>query len=447
MEHEIQGPTTLGTSQIHIFPGARFSCRHCATCCSVFLRIPIDEERLHNLAAGGLERIKAAHPELEHISPPCGWKSKPDDEAIVPRRADGACAFLGPDNLCMIHGVLGEQAKPQVCMDFPYVFRRAPAGLFVGLSFTCPSVQAAAGEPLDEQAAVLGEHARRAVRCDEIAESVRFDSRYSVSWAAYERLEAALRVILAREDVDLPQRLSAGHVLLSLLRVWLDARLGPAEELLAERQVPDTEIEAFVAANERTNFNEPFRIAARPRGQRAPRRTFLALVLACGASMWKTGKPLQAALGIVANYARAAAGLGKLTMMPLDSRYPYSVLEAPCWSGTGQAAELLNRYLQMCLFRKDLAAEALGIRRAFEHLLLRAALAGVYGAALTGREGADAPSSNDHASRALQIVETYYGHHSQLFALVETVPRLGGIFDSFFALRNYADTVLGRFGK
>lgn len=53
----------------------------------------------------------------------------------IARQQGGACVFLDPDNLCVIHRVLGLDAKPKTCRSFPHSFLETPTDVRVGLSW------------------------------------------------------------------------------------------------------------------------------------------------------------------------------------------------------------------------------------------------------------------------------------------------------------------------
>ncbi len=61
-----------------------------------------------------------------------------------------SCTFLSAEQRCQLHSELGAQAKPQGCRQFPFRLTRTPDGIFVGTSFTCPSIQQNQGEPLGQ---------------------------------------------------------------------------------------------------------------------------------------------------------------------------------------------------------------------------------------------------------------------------------------------------------
>lgn len=433
-------PVAAGSSPnaLHVPPDAHFSCHSCGLCCRVFQRIVVDEVRADHIQ----KNVSILGESLgKTLVPADALVLDKNGELVLGRQEDGACVFLTCENKCAIHAVLGENWKPQTCRDFPFIFRQTPNGLYVGVSFACPSVRGNHGVSLSEQQTALAEQGSCAFRRDEISHSVAFDSRYWITWGSYVEIERALIDLLSQTAVPLPTRLTAMHVLLGMLRLWLERKEPHFVAVGNPRRVDEEEVLAFIEANRRTDFREPLRIAEPKRGNRIVRRTFLSLVLACAASMWKTGKPLEAAWGIARNYLGALLGIGNLEIPPLPGRYPRALLDQALDFAEAKSGTLIERYTAVSLWRKDLAADGGGIRRGFEHLLLRLGLLPVYTQALKLTHGA---TESDALSQSIGLVEIYFGHHSDLFGVIDTIPRLAPVMDSFFLRKNYPDIILGR---
>ena len=90
-------------------PDARFTCQQCAGCCyHWFVYLTPDEyERLrsHDWAADS-PRLGGRVLFEEQVVPGQGGQ-----RAVRLAKIDGACAFLEPDHLCLIHKVQGMAAK------------------------------------------------------------------------------------------------------------------------------------------------------------------------------------------------------------------------------------------------------------------------------------------------------------------------------------------------
>ena len=67
----------------------------------------------------------------------------------LPRREDGACAFLHPDtSRCLIHEHFGAEAKPLACRLYPFSFARLGEAVAVDVAFSCSAVSAGEGAPV-----------------------------------------------------------------------------------------------------------------------------------------------------------------------------------------------------------------------------------------------------------------------------------------------------------
>lgn len=430
--------------RVRLPPEVKYSCHHCGVCCSLFPKISVDRswrETLRQYSIDSFAHAKGCVASLEEALVP---DPEDDSSLVLRRRQDGACVFLTEDRMCELHVVAGGEAKPQVCRDFPYIFRASPGGVFVGLSFACPSVRNNLGESLAGREAALAEHARRAKVVDGVTDRLRFDGSYELDWESYELLEHSLDAVVARNDGDLLHRLTACHVLLGMFRLWLDSRVGRESDLLTRRCVPSREVEEFFLANEARDFAEPLRIARRPRGQRSVRRGLVGLVTACAAAMWRTGHPSGAAFGLIRNYLSGLFGLGRMAVPPLPAEISPRLIDAQSGAlGNEFAEDLLTRYVRMALFRKDLAVAVGGVQRGWDQVLMQVGLVRIYAQAVAWCQRRSVPCDEDW-SLALQYVETYYGHHSRLFEVLESVPRLAMIFDSLMGRKNYPDVILGR---
>jgi len=430
----------------HIFvPKASFTCHQCGLCCRVFPSIEIDHatktlyQRLLETSDVGTENTLQKHIQLA-LSNCAG-----DQQCVLPRKNDGSCIFLSTDNTCHLHASLGTEYKPQLCRDFPFIFRCTPGGIYIGLSFTCPSVVAEKGEPLVEKIECLETAAQQAFRVDRISERIDFDDRYRISWQGYQLIEEGLSNITEQNSVSLYERLSAGFVYLNMLRTWLDTACHDVLKPLEQYDVPDELVERYTSFHKERKFTEIFRIAQKRRGTRIPQRVFLSLITGCAATMWKTGQPVRAGWGFLRQYVAAMIGLGTQELPPLSSRIPYHVLYKDDTERnlSPEVSSMVLNYVSMCLFRKDLPTCPQGILRGWALVILLVKLSEIYAHALS--YVARSPlAETTHWADALSLVETYYGHHSKLFSLLSQSPRLSMILDSFFLRKNYSDTILGR---
>ena len=95
--------------------GVKFTCKQCADCCRNF---PV------SLTPAEAERYDERDwTDLLGVPGPAYTTQRGLGGRRVHylrRRRDGACIFLGDDNLCGIHGKYGEHDKPLVCRVFPH---------------------------------------------------------------------------------------------------------------------------------------------------------------------------------------------------------------------------------------------------------------------------------------------------------------------------------------
>lgn len=136
---------------IHIPEDVKYSCQGCGRCCSGWSVGLTDED---------YDRVKhtdwqSLHPQLankelffhreqEFLDGTAGYP-----HYTVPKD-DGSCPFL-IDNLCFIHGHLGENEKPITCRIFPYTFAETPTGVYTGVVFNSMASVRNIGDPLTEQ--------------------------------------------------------------------------------------------------------------------------------------------------------------------------------------------------------------------------------------------------------------------------------------------------------
>src|SRR5579875_2172342 len=157
--HESASSPPSGAREFHlpmlIPEGIRYNCQGCGRCCSGW---PVgltekDYARVKDVDWGSL------HPELagKELFRHC-VKEFAGGDSLYPHyttaREDGGCSFL-IDNLCFIHGTLGEDSKPSMCKLFPYTFTVTPSGIYVGLVYGSMAAVRNLGNLLSEQRPML----------------------------------------------------------------------------------------------------------------------------------------------------------------------------------------------------------------------------------------------------------------------------------------------------
>jgi len=102
--------------QLSTPPGVHWDCTHCGSCCRHFELGPVAPETVARLEATNVAR---------HWAPAAGqpWverRATADGSALFLRRVDDHCVFLRDDGRCAIHVIVGAEAKPWFCRQFPF---------------------------------------------------------------------------------------------------------------------------------------------------------------------------------------------------------------------------------------------------------------------------------------------------------------------------------------
>ena len=129
---------------------AGYRCRNAGACCTSNWPIPIEVDRYERargaLASGALRTIAVdVEPFLEPA--PDG----DEDSAVLLATVHGRCVFHDPAGRCAIHAVLGHDALPLACRQFPRVTVIDPRGVSVTLSHYCPTVASLGNDGNDRE--------------------------------------------------------------------------------------------------------------------------------------------------------------------------------------------------------------------------------------------------------------------------------------------------------
>ncbi len=106
--------------------GLRWSCTQCGSCCSSGFDLgPVEPEVIRDLKAAD---ISTKWPAARH-----GWAHQrltPGGQSawFLEQSEQGRCVFLRDDDLCAVHVLLGADAKPGFCQQFPYHLVADPSG-------------------------------------------------------------------------------------------------------------------------------------------------------------------------------------------------------------------------------------------------------------------------------------------------------------------------------
>jgi hypothetical protein len=146
--------------------------------------------------------------------------------ALVGRRADGVCGFLGDDNRCRIHAELGFGLKPLTCRLFPYRLHPTAEGpTIVRASLSCPTVAANQGALVSTEAKALGRLADEWARAFPVSpRALELVAGRSLPAPVAETLRSALQSLLDRPG-DLRANLRRIADLLDDLTRWRVRRM------------------------------------------------------------------------------------------------------------------------------------------------------------------------------------------------------------------------------
>jgi hypothetical protein len=178
--------TASRVSPYLVRPGARFRCAGDGLCCSDMHAIgPLDPK----------SRVA-----LTVIAPDAVYYSKAHEaHVLLMRQSDGNCVFLA-DGLCVLHTAVGGELKPGPCMRFPFGLVATPRGGRITTDHRCSCRTLGERPPVTVDAALESlREGRTRTRADHRIETrIGIEAGKKVSFAAWERLEAALLADLAK---------------------------------------------------------------------------------------------------------------------------------------------------------------------------------------------------------------------------------------------------------
>ena len=111
-------------------------CFGCGRSCQGHLVGPLEPEYVEKLQ-GIHAQLEQQFDDLKGLSPTRTEVVKGQSIVATAIRPDGTCIYLGDDNLCRIHKVLGSAAKPMVCRLFPLTMVQTEDEVRVGVPLRC----------------------------------------------------------------------------------------------------------------------------------------------------------------------------------------------------------------------------------------------------------------------------------------------------------------------
>jgi Fe-S-cluster containining protein len=414
-------------------PGARWACHGCGTCCRDFWELPATDEDVERISALPLEELGGG------LGPDAPFEPVPGDPTRQGlRRIEGRCCFLDDQTRCRLHSEFGANAKPLPCREFPFLWVRAPDGVYAGMSFVCPSVIANQGAPIEEREAWARDCLGHPFAALSTPETIELTEGLALSWEEYALIEEGLTRLLGRKEIDLEDRLIAGSVWLGMLDLFLRQTRDetPVEPIEAIRHFSDS--------TERDGYERVLRIARAPAHSPTMHRMFLGMLIAFRNSLGVRQGRARVVGSILWNYLRHALRLGRIRLAPLDRTFAYRDFRRTTFDPRAEWAEsLLSRYLTHMIFRKDLARRG-EIRGGYHILLIAYAMIRWHAVALAAERGASEVGRED-LERAVSLTEKHYGAHSRFLEMFDRYPVLSGIFYNVIRRKNFAHS-LARWG-
>ena len=315
---------------------------------------------------------------------------------------DGRCVFLEEDNLCLIHRVLGEGAKPFTCRRFPHLLGRTAEEVLVGADYACPALIRNEGEPFTPRQELVREWLEASARGDGLGPQRVIDPEavlapgLRLSWLAYLGLERALLEILTRREFPVTKRWLAGGTLLSAIAAW-GSGLRWLEEPEVAAWLRGWEEEGYRRAfEERTAYSGTLSLPEIPR--------LATLIGYSETPHTATSGPGSAAIG----YAMAvASGSGSLYLSTLEEWVDLETLGSVERDlDRPEFDDYLTRFLSNYLLRKSLL-ESPHLEEGWDYLGNCLALAGWYAAASAVVHGCERVDEEDLVA-GIQVVEKAY---------------------------------------
>ncbi len=425
----------MTTPPINSQAGMNYDCVRCGRSCGEFIDISVDREMAEKINALPLEQLK-------DVPDPAGpVVDNPYYKGDLMMRLDkqGVCCLRNGQKLCSIHAAFGYDSKPRACRLFPFRFINTPGGVFAGVSFVCTAVQANSGPPINEQPAMLEELYRLTLNPREVKEPFYLSTDLPLSWGQYLQIEEDLADLLRPEFGPIYKRLIAQSIYIQLLAKFLREARMEAGAMTAGAEANEEALGVFrrrMKGKPEEAWPLVRKLAAKGRTSPVLRRLFLGFVHSVLNTFIVRRKQMPALLLLGEAYLRHATGHGVI------QPYRHQAVKFRDLAGIGfqparpEFDQLLTRYYQHCLYRKDLLLQD-SIEFAQQMQLMHWGLIHWYGAALAVESGTT-EIGEEQFNEALRIVEKSYVFHSKFSDIFRDYPMLRNIMDRMFARPLYA---------
>jgi len=310
-----------------------WSCHNCSGCCRQHAIEVTEEERQRILD----QNWTAADGVTGPVVVPMGGIFRRGHR--LAHQADGACVFLDEKGLCRIHARFGEAAKPLACRIYPFAFHPTAKGVTVSLRFSCPSVVANKGKPVqDRRGELLG--LAKAVVPEQLVEPLppRISTKESVDWKDFARFVAALDAGFAETGTPFVQKLWRTLTWIDLIgQAQFGAlkgnRIGEFLDLIVQSARMDVaELPTVLASPSKLNAMQ-FRLLV---GQYARKDTFAA------------DRSLRGRLRMLRASWSFARGKGNLPALQEGFReVPFAAVESVAGTLAPDAEEIFTRYFRV----------------------------------------------------------------------------------------------------
>ncbi len=372
----------------------QYDCTGCGDCCRGRFAIIISEADRARIAAQEWSREELGLGRQPLFAPQ-------GDGFHLAHRKDGACVFLGDDNLCRIHARYGEAAKPLACRLYPFTFVPGGGGqVRVNVRFDCPATASNLGRPIAVHQAELQELVNDAVPSDAAAlPPPPFCDGVSLTWEQLGRITQTFEQVLLDVSLDITRRVVACVSMANALR---HSEIGS----LKGRKLSDF-LDALASEVQESAADDPLERDAVP----GPARLAFRQLAGLYGRYDRVGERAQFGRRLGVSLRMMA---GKGAVPPIRDGFPpvrFDAIEGARGIPTGTAAGAMERYLHVHLSSMGFFGAAFYGRSYLDGmnaLLLTYPLACWFARAFAVSEGLLQPDAAC-VERALMIVDHQHG--------------------------------------